>query len=337
MGLIAIALLAALAGPVPADASFGGDTVGGDDGEAVVVTSLSDSGPGTLREAVGHGDRRITFRVAGAIVLESPLVIRGPRVTIDGSSTPGPGITITSQPVVVQDASDVLVRHLRFRGSDDDNLRISGACENVIVEHCSSTEAGDGAIDVTLDYKTGRRPRKVTIAWCLVAGTDKAMLIQSADRVSLHHNLFTDNAQRNPQLHDVREFDFRNNVVCAWGVYGVRVRAGSSGNVVNNVFERSSNRSKRDELAFIVVGGGSAEAAGPVYASGNLASDAFPADLQGNAGDPLPAPAAATGEAAAPAVVREQAGALPRDDVDARFVAESETSNSGPSQSVIEP
>ena len=58
------------------------------------VTSLADSGKGTLRDGLSAGGRRIVFDVAGTITLASTLEVRYPYVTIDGATAPKPGITI---------------------------------------------------------------------------------------------------------------------------------------------------------------------------------------------------------------------------------------------------
>lgn len=46
------------------------------------VTSLADSGPGTLREALKQGAKRVQFDVCGAVYLASPLYVTH-RVYID--------------------------------------------------------------------------------------------------------------------------------------------------------------------------------------------------------------------------------------------------------------
>jgi hypothetical protein len=70
-------------------------TPGGRGGNVFVVTSLNDSGPGTLREAVeARGPRIVVFGVAGTIALEMPLTISDPFITIAGHTAPGDGVCV---------------------------------------------------------------------------------------------------------------------------------------------------------------------------------------------------------------------------------------------------
>ena len=295
-----------------------GATMGGDRSPVVTVTSLEDSGPGTLREALQAGQRRVVFKQGGVITLKKALIIKGPNVTVDGEGAAG--LVLRGAPVVIEGAQDVILRHLRVRDSADDNIRIIGKCRRVVIDHCSSTHAGDGALDITHDYKNpADRPAEITISWCLIGDTKKAMLIDGADKVSLHHNLFLGNEQRSPQLHDVRGFDLRNNVIDRWGIYGTRVRAGSTGNIVNNWFGLSTNK-KLPELALILegqTGDNPNAAAGLVHASGNLSITKINLDRLSTAPNPAAAPRVAVSPVAQlRAILNKSAGARPLDKVD---------------------
>jgi hypothetical protein len=93
--------------------------------ETFHVTSLANSGTGTLRDAVSAGCRYIVFDVGGTITLSSALSIDESYLTIDGLSAPSPGITIrqpgTSTKTVIisdtgEDVHDVVIHHLRHIG-----------------------------------------------------------------------------------------------------------------------------------------------------------------------------------------------------------------------------
>ena len=102
---------------------YGYASQGGTGGAVYHVTSLADSGAGTLRDGITNrtGARIILFDVAGTITLLSDLNIKLPFLTIDGSTAPAPGITITHTNVqnnlTIQGTHDVILRDLRFRGA----------------------------------------------------------------------------------------------------------------------------------------------------------------------------------------------------------------------------
>ena len=76
---------------------FGSISKGGAGGEVYRVTSLADSGPGSLRYGLANRSQKpltILFDVGGTIVLKGDIVINQPFLTIDGTSAPSPGITI---------------------------------------------------------------------------------------------------------------------------------------------------------------------------------------------------------------------------------------------------
>ncbi|RPI24332.1 MAG: hypothetical protein EHM70_21410, partial [Chloroflexota bacterium] len=79
----------------PGATGFGATTPGGRGGQVIYVTSLVDSGPGSLREALMATEpRMVLFKVSGTISLKSDIVISEPFVTIAGQTAPGEGIQI---------------------------------------------------------------------------------------------------------------------------------------------------------------------------------------------------------------------------------------------------
>src|SRR5262249_8982263 len=79
------------------------------------VTSLADSGAGTLRAAVeASGPRFVVFDISGNIILASDLRITAPNITIAGQTAPKPGITLAAASLRVR-ASNVIIQHIAIR------------------------------------------------------------------------------------------------------------------------------------------------------------------------------------------------------------------------------
>lgn len=344
---LTVVLCLTTATPAAALEGFGAATPGGAGGSVYHVTSLADSGPGTLRDAVSQGHRYVVFAVGGTIRAESAIQVRGAFVTIDGATAPPPGITLTNRGLQIRGtlgAHDVIVRHLRVRdaaASDStDCVQVSHGAYNVVLDHVSVSGCGDGAIDITGDPNGGGPPtRDVTVAWSILAepASHKTMLIKyGATRVSLHHNLFVRGTTRNPQItregdapDDGTTVDMRNNVVWDWGGgYGTLVRFGATANVLGNLYGNPSGSRNDQAQALIVCGAprwassGSCSDQGPgvearAFAFGNVSLDGVDVDAAGTEAAPFPAPGPALESACdAAARVVAGAGAQPEDAVD---------------------
>src|SRR5688572_4579217 len=182
---------------------FGRSTTGGAGQSVYRVTSLADSGAGTLRDALSQGSRCVVFDVAGTINLSSELRVKS-NTTIDGFTAPTPGITLRRRTLGIDSVSNVIVRGLRVRDtldsgvSDQDGIRIYNSA-NVVVSHCSFSRFEDGGVDVT------QNSNNVTLQWNIFGNGNPAhnflMLISyAAKRVSVHHNLFIDGTDRQPAI-----------------------------------------------------------------------------------------------------------------------------------------
>ncbi len=242
---------------------FGAETPGGKGGKRLGVTTLADSGPGSLREAVEtKGPRVITFKVAGEIHLEKTLTILDPFITIDASSAPAPGVTLTDASVFIK-THDVILRHLRSRPGDKGKTRLPdvhgvslASASNVLIDHCSVYWGIDENIGM---YQC----QDLTIQWCILAEGlfrnkhDKGphsmgILIggDKTDRVSLHHCLFASNNQRNPRVQNGIS-DVRNNVFYNSGAAGGYYSGDTRGNFVGNLYI-SGPDTKRNKKAVVI-------------------------------------------------------------------------------------
>ena len=266
----------------PGAEGWGTTTPGGRGGKVIYVTSLADSGPGTLRAALEtRGPRTIVFGVSGVIKLQKTLSLGGswnPQdgdnpysyVTIAGRSAPGGGICISGRPFVLDDGvHDVVIRHLRFRDSSDDCLGLYNGVHHVVIDHCSFSWSTDENIGFY------RNPTDITIQFCVIAeglihGAHRkgahsmgTLVARGADRISMHHNFFTGNGARNPLLcggntkewraegfvpHPV--FDVRNNLIYNC-VSSTTVNAGAHANIVGNVYVQGPSTSPHKSAVFV--------------------------------------------------------------------------------------
>src|SRR5450759_3627657 len=117
---------------------------GGRGGKVFVVTNLSDSGPGSFREACEAGGPRIVvFNVAGIIRLKERIRVRAPYITIAGNPAPGDGVCLAGDTVELE-THDVIIRHMRFRrgetwvGDRDDSLG-GNPTGNIMIDHVSAS------------------------------------------------------------------------------------------------------------------------------------------------------------------------------------------------------
>jgi pectate lyase len=297
---------------------FGATTPGGSGGTVIKVTSLADSGPGTLREALARGDNlTVVFEVGGTIALQSPLEIRGQAfITIDGASAPSPGITLSGQGLVVIESHDIIVQYIRVHDSAEDGISIRRGTSYVVIDHCSTTNATDENMAITADATD------VTVSWSILGDTrdtsfdlrTKGMLIAAFNggvvtRVSVHHNLFINEYQRSPDVSTPGVVDVRNNVIMNWRVYGVEMTNGAMGNIVNNVFATDY---KPYRAVFLK------DDAGPTYIAGNLGPGTTDVNALSTTATAFEvAPVTTHAAAEVEEVVLDGGGAFPRSAVDA--------------------
>ncbi|WP_341293032.1 T9SS type A sorting domain-containing protein [Catalinimonas locisalis] len=217
----------------PGAEGFGANTIGGREGRVVKVTNLNDHGPGSLREAIELNEPRIIiFTVSGIINLETKLIISNPFLTIAGQSAPGEGICIRGESVQIR-SHDIVIRFLRFRPGDInfgepnqwsgvDGISIGGSADetyNVVIDHCSISWAVDENVGMWGE------PHNITIQNCIISEAlhksihpkgdhGMGMLIGGkATNLSIHHNLFAHNNDRNPHINGRSKVDFRNNII----------------------------------------------------------------------------------------------------------------------------
>ena len=314
---------------------WGSSTPGGYGQPVYHVSTLADSGAGSLRDAVSRGNRYVVFDVAGTINLSSVVAIGGSFLTVNGLSAPSPGITLQQAGLYVGDTPhDVIISGIRIRNpginsSEGDGITIKNGVYNIVIDHVSVDGATDGNIDIT------RSAHDVTVQWSVLSNCAKNMLINyGAQHLSLHHNIWVDSQWRNPnvQFDDAAtsmapdtQADFRNNIVWNWGDSGggTILQCGGKANVVNNFYFSGATTAYRKQNGIVNDGCTGGSAPPLFYTSGNVSGDDSSANLngKGNAGSPLGAAAVDTQSTCAAArEVLAGAGVAPRDAVDQQHV-----------------
>ncbi len=263
---------------LPGKTGFGMDTPAGSGperagGTVVHVTSLADSGSGTLREALAtDGARIVVFDVSGYIELKTVLKVEHPYLTIAGQTAPSPGITLKGAGIEIN-SHDVLIQHIRVRVGDAEegpSPSVRGGIGvydfpdeedvyNVVIDHVSVSWAVDqnfdtwyeGVHDVTISNSISSEA-----LWHSIhpkGPHSKGMLVgYGTHNLSVIGNLFAHNDQRNPNVHGNTSILFVNNLIYNWyGSHPVRAAGGFGSDygpfdatLVGNVYLRGKDTVK---------------------------------------------------------------------------------------------
>ncbi len=237
-GVTSDAVLAA--GPTlafPTAEGFGKFASGGRGGKVVRVTSLADSGEGSLRWAFSQYPGEpitIVFCVSGEIRLESDLRVRRSNWTLAGQTAPGEGIVITHNKVNFGGSENFIVRNVRFRIGQrstsgeilPENSMGAENCVNFIVDHCTFGWSVEENLNTADSHF-------LTVQYCMVheglynAGHSKGARGYGSQwggsPATYHHNLLAHNNSRSPRLNgargedDVVFLEYANNVNYNWG------------------------------------------------------------------------------------------------------------------------
>ena len=276
-GLLAAVILL----PNPASAALpafpgaegaGATSVGGRGGVVCEVTTLADSGPGSLRECIDRsGPRTVIFRVGGTIMLNSQLHIANPYITIAGQTAPGGGIQIRASTsdwsgsrLLLVSTGDVIIRYIRLRpGANPDRVTaVSSNWSNgsrVIFDHVSISWSFNGN-----GFSVWGGPSNITLQNSLLAenrtsilsggGSESASL--GVKNLDIHKNLLASTSHRNPML-KTDSVRFVNNIVHNWTTGGSRTAGGVHGDFIANLYTEgpstiAANSSRaRQELHFV--------------------------------------------------------------------------------------
>ncbi len=216
---------------------FGAQTKGGwQEGYDVYhVTTLADSGPGSLREGLysNNAPRVVVFDLDGTIPLAGPLLVPS-NITIDGR---GRKVVLQGKGFVVPGSDEVIFINLALEdvGPDsEDAFQIGSAAPdssiNVVLDHIRLTQHGDNGnaknVDEGISIIFGTR--NVTIAWCRFEKWEKVLLAGNGDAeaaldgqitLTWHHSYAFQTGRRHPQAR-YGKYHLFNNFWDDWYMYG---------------------------------------------------------------------------------------------------------------------
>ncbi|WP_144029121.1 OmpL47-type beta-barrel domain-containing protein [Paenibacillus rigui] len=236
----------------PGAEGFGYAATGGRGGEVYHITSYELTGPGTFHDALvtaGTTPRTIVFDISGEITIPQIVVSDKSKITIAGQTAPGDGVTIRGNNIRFINSSDIVIRYMRFRlgvqNFNDDTMYFED-CRNVIIDHSSFSWGTDEVLSIKSKDYNNPKSKNITVQWSVIS---EGLLTHSMggliemNTISMHHNLYAHNNDRNPKTKG--QIDFVNNVLYNWGSYPY-VAGGESGtkgygNVVGNYFIAGMN------------------------------------------------------------------------------------------------
>lgn len=267
----------------PGAEGFGRYVTGGRGGKVYHVTSLEDSGNGTLRWALKQpGPKTIVFDVSGYIDLKKQLEVTS-NTTIAGQTAPGDGITLRYYTLSFNKCDNVIVRFIRSRRSqlkdvNDGADAVKGdKRKNIIIDHCSFSWSID---EVASFYDN----LNFTMQWCNITealanpghskGEHSYGGIWGGKGASFHHNFIAHVQNRAPRFNGARykwegydkekygntvqaeRVDFRNCVMYNWG-NGNGCYGGPGGgyvNIVNNYYKAGPATRNKTRVTEVSIG-----------------------------------------------------------------------------------
>ena len=219
----------------PGAEGYGAGASGGRGGTVYHVTSLADAGAGSFRDAVSQPNRTVVFDVGGIINLNSDVEVVD-NLTLAGQTAPGQGIATAGATVYLNHGfgatnsvshTNIIVRHMRFRAGyvqagDTYSLALKPA-HKVMLDHCSIEVGNWQTFSITYNASTGEQPTDITVQNCIIGASvwhQLGALCWSPVNLTFHHNLFIDNAGRDPKTWG--NMQIINDVVYNFrlGIYG---------------------------------------------------------------------------------------------------------------------
>jgi hypothetical protein len=310
------------------------------------VTTLSDSGAGSFRDAVSASNRFVVFDVGGYIQLATAVSVKS-NITIAGQTAPGGGIGFRGGEISFAKQSNIVMRHVRIRpgsetaSTEDDALSLYLA-HNVMIDHSSFEFAPWNNIDAVSDDWQNNPMTDVTIQDSLIADPTGQQFGAHTESVSSqmawYRNIFANSHNRNP-LAKVNTVFVNNLLYNDSAGYTTHTSTEFKHDILNNYFVFGPASTGTDNTWYQIDKNQS------IYYAGNLKDTNRDGTLNGAATTPYwyqgegtvltspwstetnATPALDTASAARVAI--SLAGTLPRDPMDALIISQVMTLGKG--------
>jgi pectate lyase len=146
-------------------------------------------------------------------------------------------------------ASNIIIRNLTIKGSNDDNMGITTGAKHIWIDHCTFLDSADGGMDIV------KGSDWVTVSWCKFyytadTGHNFVNLLGASDgdndagklHVTFHHNWWSTNCvERLPSVRYGRAHVYNNYYNTPGNGYCVRTRLFAQCLVENNFFQNVKN------------------------------------------------------------------------------------------------
>jgi pectate lyase len=239
-------------------------SLGGRGGRVILVTSLADSGTGSLRACMeASGPRTCVFTVSGTIRLSSYIAVSNPYLTVAGQTAPGAGIqvvaaTSTGGALIWNSTHDTIIRYIRVRNGPTafsyqpaSGSGLNGAYNNVL-DHVSMQYCGNDCISV--GQPPGRYIQNgMTLSWLLNAEsvnttTSRTAMIMSSENASLdaqvvdidiHHSYLATHSHRFPKAGYGR-MRLVNNIIFNSDFVWTQLEFAAQVDIIGNIYKEGS-------------------------------------------------------------------------------------------------
>ena len=227
-------------------------------------------------------------------MMQSPIRIMSPDITVAGQSAPGGGILISglndSGEGLMINTHDVVVQYIRVRmglntsrppGSQSGSpIWIgNGDVYNVVVDHCSFSWTTDENVTFWMNTP-GFANHNISIQWStigeglqghstdLITGSSVGLFDQETD-IDMHHNFWANSSHRRPLLKN-KSTRLVNNIIYNSNFYSTEALGGIVLDVIGNLYREGSLIDGVHEIQLSEVDSGDGPSGTPsVYLAGN--------------------------------------------------------------------